>query len=196
MFKRGKYVALCSTSWIAGESSRRLRCRIICIFSQRLLTGMHLSAISRNGLSAGSTKHIALRIVGRLCQTAPQSLGDGKKVVSIACCDLMNPCLTNGNTSERIRYAPALSNIRMTGHISFNSMLNELASDTDNPDLERTGSCSYWRGRFRRKRNPDFSREGRLLAESESGEAGHAGSIRERSRISLGMVSRTPPTDS
>ena len=63
-------------------------------------------------------------------------------------------------------------------------MLNELASDTDNPDLERTGSCSYWRGRFRRKRNPDFSREGRLLAESESGEAGHAGSIRERSYIS------------
>src|SRR5438132_7332216 len=108
MFKRGKYVALCSTSWIAGEFSRRLRCRIICIFSQRLLTGMHPSAISRNGLSAGSTKHIALRIVGRLCQTAPQRPADGKKVVSIASYDLMNPSRTNGNTSD-----------------------SELASDTD-----------------------------------------------------------------
>jgi len=86
---------------------------------------MHPSAISRNGLSAGSTKHIALRIVGRLCQTAPQRLGDGKKVVSIACCDLMNPCRTNGNTSDRIRSAAALSNIRTTGHTSFNSTLSE-----------------------------------------------------------------------
>jgi hypothetical protein len=58
-------------------------------------------------------------------------LGDGKKVVSIACCDLMNPCRTNGNTSDRIRSAAALSNIRTTGHTSFNSTLSELASDTD-----------------------------------------------------------------
>jgi len=190
MFKRGKSVARCSTSWISGEFSRRLRCRIICIFSQRLLTGMHPSAISRNGLSAGSTKHIALRIVGRLCQTAPQRPGDGKKAVSIACCDLMNPCLTNRNICSRIRCGLAIS-------VSIQCLMNwRLAQTPYNPDLERTGSCSYWRGRFRGKRNPDISREGRLLAKSRSGEAGYAGSVREGSRISLGMVSRTPPTDS
>ena len=131
MFRRGKYVALCSTSSTTGEFSRRLRCRTICIFSQRLLTGMRPSAISRNGLSAGSMKRIGFRIVGRLCQTAPQWPGNGKKAVSIACCDLMNLCRANGNICARIRYGLALSNIQTTGHISFNSTLNELASGTD-----------------------------------------------------------------
>src|SRR6266567_4014677 len=62
---------------------------------------------------------------------APQRPGDGRKAVLIACCDLMNPCRKNGNTCDRIRSAAALSNIRTTGHTSFNLTLNELASDTD-----------------------------------------------------------------
>jgi hypothetical protein len=152
MFKRGKSVARCSTSWISGEFSRRLRCRIICIFSQRLLTGMHPSAISRNGLSAGSTKHIALRIVGRLCQTAPQRLGDGKKAVSIACCDLMNPCRTKWEYLRQ-KSGPrrfCRTSGRLAIPVSIQCLVNWRLTQTPyNPDLEHTRSCSYRRGRFR-----------------------------------------------
>src|SRR6266849_1099189 len=81
--------------------------------------------------------------------------------------------------------------------VSIQRLMNWRLTQTPyNPDLERTHSRSDGRGSFRRERNLDISREGRLLAESRSGEAGYAGSVREGPRISLGMVSRAPPTDS
>src|SRR6266700_1568901 len=56
-----------------------------------------------NGLNAGSTKRIALRIAISLCERVSRRIGDGRKVVSIACCDLMNPSQKNGNTFAKIR---------------------------------------------------------------------------------------------
>jgi hypothetical protein len=84
---------------------------------------MRPSAISQNGLSVGSTKRIALQIAGR--QSAPQRIGDGRKVVSIACCDLMNRSRKNGNTSAKILCELGSSSIQRTGHTSFNSTPNE-----------------------------------------------------------------------
>src|SRR5882724_10125085 len=81
MLRRGKYAVLCSTGSMSGEFCRRLRCQITCTFSQRQQAGMRPSAISQNGLSARSTKRIALRITGHLCQREPRRIGDGRKVV-------------------------------------------------------------------------------------------------------------------
>src|SRR5436190_21745449 len=74
---------------------------------------------------AGSTKHIALRIAIGLCEKAPRRIGDGRKVVLIAYCDLMNPSPKNGNTCATIRCGRVWSSIQMTGHTSLNSMPNE-----------------------------------------------------------------------
>ena len=131
MLRRGKYAVLCSTSSMSGEFCRRLRCRITCTFSQHQPAGMRPSAISQNGLNAGSTKRIALRIADRLCQRAPPRIGDGRKVVLIAYCDLMNRSRKNGNTSAKILCGLVSSSIQRTGPTSFNSTPNELASDTD-----------------------------------------------------------------
>src|SRR5437016_11214426 len=75
--------------------------------------------------NAGSTKRIALRIAGHLYQRAPRRIGDGRKVVSIACCDLMNRSRKNGNTSAKILCALVSSSMQRTGHNSFNSTPNE-----------------------------------------------------------------------
>ena len=183
----------------------------MCIFSQRQPIGMRLLAISQNGLSGGgSMTRIAFRIVRRLCQTAPQWPGDGRKVVSIACCDLMNRCRTNGNISAKIRCALGLLNIQTTGHISFNSTPDRLASDTDalqsrktqavavvsSTTMKRAYSRYHRRRRFSRKRDSDFSWERWLLAKPGPDETSDAGSVREESRISLGMVSRAATTNS
>ena len=125
MLRRGIYAVLCSRSSISGEFCSRLRCQITCTFSQRQQAGMRPSAVSQNGLSAGSTKRIALRITGHLCQSKPRRIGAGRKVVSIACCDLMNPSRKNGNTSAKILCALVSSSIQRTGHTSFNSTPNE-----------------------------------------------------------------------
>ena len=61
----------------------------------------------------------------RLCPTAPRRIGDGRKVVSIAYCDLMNRSRKNGNTSAKILCALVSSSIQRTGHTSFNSTPNE-----------------------------------------------------------------------
>jgi REP element-mobilizing transposase RayT len=58
-------------------------------------------------------------------------IGDGRKDVSIGCCDLTNRSRKNGNTFAKIRCELAWWNIQRTGHIGFNSMLRSLASDTD-----------------------------------------------------------------
>jgi hypothetical protein len=126
MLRRGKYAVLYSTSSMSGEFCRRLRCRITFTFSQHQPAGMRSSAISQNGLNAGSTKRIVLRIADRLCQTAPPRIGDGRKVVLIAYCDLMNRSRKNGNTSAKIPCGLVSSSIQRTGHTSFNSTPNEL----------------------------------------------------------------------
>lgn len=84
-----------------------------------------------NGLSAGSTKRITLRIVIRLYEGASRQIGDGSKVVLIGCCDLMNRSPRNGNIFARILCEPAWWSMQRTGRISFNSMTRRLASDTD-----------------------------------------------------------------
>ena len=140
MLRRGIYAVLCSRSSISGEFCRRLRCRITCTFSQHQPAGMRPSAISQNGLSAGSTKRIALRIAGCLCQRAPRRIGDGRKVVSIVCCDLMNPCRENGNICVRIQCGLALLNIRKSGYISFNSMPNEFGVWHRRPTISKNSA--------------------------------------------------------
>ena len=75
--------------------------------------------------NAGSTKRIVLRIADRLCQRAPPRIGDGRKVVLIAYCDLMNRSRKNGNTSAKILCGLVSSSIQRTGHTSFNSTPNE-----------------------------------------------------------------------
>ena len=129
MLRRGKYAMLWSTSSTSGESCRRLRGRITCTFLQHRPVGMRLLAISQNGLSAGSTKRIAFRIVIRLCERVSRRFGDGRKVVSIGYCDLMNPSRKNGNIFARIPCELAWWNIQRTGRISFNSIPGSLASD-------------------------------------------------------------------
>jgi hypothetical protein len=131
MLRRGKYAVLFSRSSINGEFSRRLRCQITCTFSWHQSAEMRALAISQNGLSAGSTKRIALRIAISLCEMASRWIGDGRKVVSIGCCDLMNPSRKNGNIFAKIPCELAWWNIQRTGRISFNSMPRSLASDTD-----------------------------------------------------------------
>lgn len=74
-----------------------------------------------------STKRIALRIVIRLCERASRPIGNGRKGVSIACCDLMNPSPKNGNTSAKTLCALVSSSIQRTGHTSFNSTLRSLS---------------------------------------------------------------------
>jgi hypothetical protein len=110
---------------ISGQFCRRLRCQITCIFSQRQRAGMRASATSQNGLSAGLTKRIALRIGGHLYRRARRTIGDGRKVVSMACCDLMNPSRKNGNTSAKILCALVWSSMQRTGHTTLNSTPNE-----------------------------------------------------------------------
>jgi hypothetical protein len=103
---------------------------------------MHPSAILRNGLNDGSTKHIARRVVGRLRQTATER-GVGKKAVSIVCLDRTNRCQKNGSIFDKIRFAPDWPQILRIGPINFNltkmncrpslrdGILNKLASGTD-----------------------------------------------------------------
>src|SRR5205823_9823190 len=55
--------------------------------------------------------------------------------------------------------------------------------------LNYASSGNHRCGRLRRKRNPDISWEGRLLAKSRSGQTGNADRIPERSKISVGMRS-------
>jgi hypothetical protein len=56
---------------------------------------------------------------------APRRIGDGRKVVSIACCDLMNPSRKNGNTSAKILCALVSSSMQRTGHTTLNLTPNE-----------------------------------------------------------------------
>ncbi len=58
--------------------------------------------------------------------TASPRIGDGRKVVSIAYCDLMNRSRQNGNTSAKIPCGLVSSSIQRTGHTSFHSTPNEL----------------------------------------------------------------------
>ena len=76
--------------------------------------------------NAGSMKRIALRIAHRLRHTAPRRIGDGRKVVSIAYCDLMNRSRKNGDSSAKIPCGLVSSSIQRTGHTSFNSTPNLL----------------------------------------------------------------------
>ena len=131
MLRHGKYAVLCSTSSMSGEFCRRLRCRITCTFSQHQPAGMRPSAISQNGLNAGSTKRIALRIADRLCQMAPRRIGDGRKVVSIAYCDVMNRSRKNGIPPPKSRAAWSRRAFRGLAIPVSIQRLTNLASDTD-----------------------------------------------------------------
>jgi hypothetical protein len=140
MPRRGKFAALCSTSSTSGEFCLQSRCPITCTFSRHQSAGMCPLAISQNGLNAGSTKRIGLRIAGRLCQRAPRRIGDGRRVVSIAYCDLMNPSRKNGNTFAKTPCALAWWSIQKTGRISFNSMPRRIWRLTQTPyNSERVG---------------------------------------------------------
>jgi len=68
-------------------------------------------------------------------------IGDGRKVVSIACCDLMNLSRKNGNTSAKILFALVSSSIQRTRHTSSIQRLTNLASDTDALQFRK-----IWRG--------------------------------------------------
>src|SRR5437870_12449006 len=62
--------------------------------------------------------------------------------------------------------------------------------------LNYASSGNHRRGPLRRKRNPDISREGRLLAKSRCGQTGNADRITVPSEITVGRVSRTASTSS
>src|SRR5262245_66662498 len=135
MLTRGIYAVLCSRSSISGEFCPRLRCQITCTFSQPQPAGMRPSAILQSGLSAGSTKRIAFRITGDLCQREPRRIGDGRKVVSITYCDMMNPSRKNGNTSAKILCALVLSSIQGTGHTIFNPTRTDFGVVHERPTI-------------------------------------------------------------
>src|SRR5205823_7342418 len=103
--------------------------------------GMRPSAISQNGLSARSTKRIALRITGHLWQREPRRIGDGRKVVSIACCDLMNPSRKNGNTPPKSCTRWSRRAFRGLAIPVSIQRLKNLASDTDALQFPK-----IWRG--------------------------------------------------
>ena len=156
MLRRGIYAVLFSRSSISGEFCRRLRCQITYTFSAAPASRNASISDFSKWFNAGSTKRIALRITGHLCQKEPRRIGDGRKVVSIACCDLMNRSRKNGNTSAEILCALVSSSIQRTGHTSFNSTPNEFGvrrggRPTIPKDLARKGISMLTGGLIRQR---------------------------------------------